>query len=96
MVMTMYCLTIEFPTPTEIGYVKVNPTTIHQCHIQSLQMGRKAVGEPTEALSKPTIRGDVLVIEQRLGSDITLNSLDPKEEYLKPKLIDQTTDVQVD
>ena len=31
--------------------------------------------------------GDVLAIEQRLGFDITLDNLDPREEYLKPKSI---------
>ena len=37
--------------------------------------------------------GDVLTIEQRLGSDVTLNSLDPKEEYLKLESVEQTINI---
>ena len=39
--------------------------------------------------------GDVLVIDQRLGSDVTLDSLDPKEKYLKLESIEQTVDIQI-
>ena len=33
MVTIVYCLTIKFPTPTRVGYVKANLTTMRQCHI---------------------------------------------------------------
>lgn len=63
MVTTMYYLTIKFPTPTRVRYIKANPTTTRECHIQSLQMGKEAIREPPEASIELAIRGDVLAIE---------------------------------
>ena len=63
MVMVVYCLTIKFPIPIRIRYVKANPTTERQCHIQSLQIGREVVGEPTTTPTKQAMGGDVLVID---------------------------------
>ena len=95
MVIAVYCLMIKFPTLIRVGYIKANPTTMRECHIQSLYMGKEAVRGSPEASAKLAIRGDVLVIEQRLGFDITLDSLDPRKEYLKSEPIGQTIDVQI-
>ena len=46
MVIAVYCLTVKFPTPTGVGYVKIDQATTRQCHIQSLQLSRQSVGIP--------------------------------------------------
>ena len=57
-------------------------------------MGRETIGELIETPTKPTIGCDVLTIDQRPRSDITLDSLNPKKEYLKSEPIGQTTFIQ--
>ena len=78
MVTTMYYLTIKFPTPMRIKYVKANQTTTQKCHIQSLQLSGEVITKPIKVVVE-----DVLAIEHRVGEDIILDSLDPKEEYIK-------------
>ena len=56
-------------------------------------MGREAVRESVGTSTEPTITGNVLAIEQRTGSDVTLDSMDPREEYLKLELIEHTVDI---
>ena len=63
MVTAVYCLTIKFPTPIGVEYVKANSTTAQQCHIQSLQIGKEIVREPTKTSVEPVVGGDVLAIE---------------------------------
>ena len=41
------------------------------------------------------VAGDELAIEQKAKYDITLNNLDPKEEYIKPKPVEQTINIHV-
>ena len=79
MVTAVYCLTIKFPTPIGVGYVKANLTTARQCHIQSLRIDRKTIGELAGTPTELAMGGDVLAIDQRPGSDITLDSLDLKD-----------------
>ena len=40
MVSTVYCLTVKFPTPTEVGYIKADQATARQCHIQAIHLSR--------------------------------------------------------
>ena len=79
MITIVYYLTIKFLTPTKIRYVKANQATARQCHLQSLQLSNKAMTKLTEVIAR-----DVLAIGQRVGKDITLDSLDLREEYIKP------------
>ena len=72
MVIAVYYLTIKFPNPTGIGYVKADQGIGRQCHNQSLQLSRQVVSKPDEVVIK-----DVLEIE-RDGSMITLDNLDSR------------------
>ena len=89
MVTAVYCMTIKFLTPTRIGYVKVDQATTRQCHNQSLQLSRQAISEPDKVVTR-----DVLAIK-RDGSTITLDNLDPKEDYLKPEPFERIVEVQI-
>ena len=42
------------------------------------------------------ISKDVLAIKHGSGSNVTLDSLDPRKEYLKPESIEQKMDVQIE
>ena len=88
-VTTIYCLTIKFLTPTRIRYIKANQATAWQCHIQSLQLSKQAIAESNEVITR-----DVLAIE-RDRSRITLDSLDPREDYPKLEPIKRTIEVQI-
>ena len=46
-------------------------------------MGREAIEEPAGTPIELAMTGDVLAIDHRLGSNITLDSFNPREEYLK-------------
>ena len=58
-------------------------------------MDRDVVREPKKTSVEPTIGGDILAIEQRLGSDIILDSLNPREEYLKSEPVKKIVDIQI-
>ena len=68
-------LDLKFMTHTGIIYVKPNQATTKQCHLQSLQLS----GEAIIGLREIMIR-DVHAIEKKVGVDITLDRLDPKDE----------------
>ena len=90
MVTAVYCLTVKFPTPTGVGYIKANQATARQCHLQSLQLSQQIAGTLGTDLS-----GDVLAIEQLSDPIIPLEELDPREDYLKPEPVEQTQDVRL-
>ena len=90
MMTAVYCLIVKFSTPTGVGYIKTDQATARQCHIQSLQLSHPSVGIPKKELS-----GDVLAIEQKIDMPISLEELDPCEDYPKPKLVEQTEEIQL-
>ena len=81
-VSAVYCLTVKFPTPTGVGYIKADQATARQCHIQAIHLSKQAVTEPEKAVT-----GDVLAIE-RNGSGIDIEDLDPREDYPKPEPVE--------
>ena len=87
MVSTVYCLTVKFPTPTGVGYIKLDQVTARQCHIQAIHLSKQAVPE----LDK-VVTGDVLAIE-RDGSEIDIEDLDLREDYPKPEPVEQTEEI---
>ena len=89
MVSTVYCLTIKFPTPTKVGYIKADQATARQCHIQAIHLSRQAVSEPEKA-----VIGDVLAIG-RSDSKIGIEDLDPREDYPKPEPVEQTEEISI-
>ena len=70
-------------------YIKADQATARQCHIQAIHLSKQAVCKPEEAIT-----GDVLAIE-RDGSKITVEELDPREDYPKPEPIEQTEEIQI-
>ena len=60
---------------------------------QSQQMGWEAVREPLRTSIESPIEGDVLTSKQRPGLDVTLDSLDLREEYQKLESVEQTIDI---
>ena len=82
MVSAVYCLTVKFPTPTEVGYIKTDQATARQCHIQAIHLSKQAVSEPEKVVTE-----DVLAIE-RDGSEIDIEDLDPREDYPKPEPVE--------
>ena len=89
MVSAVYCLTIKFPTPTGVGYIKADQATARQCHIQAIHLSRQAVSEPEKAIT-----GDVLAID-RSDSGIGIEDLDPREDYPKPEPVEQTEAISI-
>ena len=89
MVSTVYYLTVKFPTPTRVGHIKEDQVMTRQCHIQSIHLSKQAVSE----LGK-VVTWDILAIE-RDASKINVNGLDPKEDYPKPELMEQTEEIEI-
>ena len=89
MVSIIYYLTIKFPTPTGVGYIKADQVTAQQCHIQSIHLSKQAVFEPEKVVT-----GDVLAIK-RNGSGIDREDLDPREDYPKPEPVEQTEEIDI-
>ena len=52
MVSMVYCLTIKFPTPTGVEYIKANQAMARQCHIQVIHLSKQIVPEPKEGLQE--------------------------------------------
>ena len=46
MVSAVYCLTIKFPIPTGVGYIKADQAMARQCHIQAIHLGKQVVCKP--------------------------------------------------
>ena len=82
MVPVVYCLTVKFPTPTKVGYIKADQATARQCHIQAIHLSKQTVSEPEKV-----VIGDVLAIE-RDGSKIDIEDLDPREDYPKSEPVE--------
>ena len=89
MISTVYCLTVKFPTPTGVEYIKVDQATTWLCHIQAIHLSKQAVTE-----SEKTVTGDVLAIE-RNGSGIDIEDLDLREDYPKPEPVEQTEEINI-
>ena len=89
MVSAVYCLTVKFPTPTRVGYIKADQATARQCHIQAINLSKQAVFK----LEK-VVTGDVMAIE-RDGSRIDIEDLDLKEDYPKPEPVEQTEEINI-
>ena len=89
MISTVYCLTVKFPTPTRVGYIKIDQATARQCHIQAIHLSKQAVSEPEKVVT-----GDVLAIE-RDGSEIDIEDLDPREDYPKLEPMEQTEETNI-
>ena len=89
MVFAVYCLTVKFPTPTRIGYIKADQAIVRQCHIQSIHLSKQAVSKLREVVT-----GDILAIE-RDGSIIDVNGLDPRDDYPKPELVEQIEEIEI-
>ena len=83
-----FCLTVKFLTPTEVGYIKADQALTRQCHIQVIHFSKQIVSEPE------VVTRDVLAIE-RDGLDISIDDLDPKENYPKPKPVEQTEKIDI-
>ena len=82
MVSAVFYLTVKFPTPTRVRYIKADQVTARQCHIQAIHLSKQAVSEPEKAVT-----GDVLAIE-RNSSKIDIKDLDPRENYPKPEPVE--------
>ena len=89
MVSAIYCLTVKFPTPTGVGYIKVDQAMARQCHIQAIHLSKQIVPEPKEA-----VKEDILAIE-RDGSKINIEDLDPRKDYPKPEPVKQTEKIDI-
>ena len=89
LVSVVYYLTVKFPTPTGVGYIKADQATVRQCHIQVIHLNKQAVSEPEKVVT-----GDVLTIE-RDGSRIKVEDLNPREDYPKPEPIEQTEKINI-
>ena len=87
MVTVVYCLTIKFPTSIGVGYMKAKPDHRTLVPYPVPPYRPKSRRRTKKTPIEPTIRGDVLAIDQRPRFDITLDSLDPREEYLKPESV---------
>ena len=88
-VSAVYCLTVKFPTPTGVGYIKTDQATARQCHIQAIHLSKQAVTE-----SEKAVTGDVLAIE-RNGSGIDIEDLDLREDYPKPEPVERTEEINI-
>ena len=89
MVSAVYCLTVKFPTPTRVGYIKVDQAMACQCHIQSIHLSKQVIPE-----SKEVVIGDILATE-RDGLKINIVDLDPREDYPRPELVEQTEKIEI-
>ena len=89
MVSAVYCLTVKFPTPTGVGYIKADQATARQCHIQAIHLSKQVVSE-----SENMVTGDILAIE-RDGSGVNIEDLDPREDYPKPEPVEQTEQISI-
>ena len=89
MVTAVYCLTVKFPTPIRVRYIKKDQAMARQCHIQFIHLSKQAIREPEKA-----VIGDILAIE-RDGSGISVDDFNPREDYPKLEPIEQTKKIEI-
>lgn len=82
MVETVYCLTVKFPTPKGIGYVRADRTVEMKCYLNSLRI-----------VESHKWTQDVMEI---VGvQDILIEQLNCREDTFKPLPVEQKTRIEL-
>ena len=89
MVTIVYCLIVKFSTSTGIRYIKVDQAMARQCHIQSIHLSNQVIPDPKKVTTR-----DILAIKCD-GSKIRVDDLDPRENYPKSELVEQTKEIEI-
>lgn len=82
MVTVVYYLTVKFPTPTGIGFVRADLGKARQCKVRAIELTQNVPSRPS-----------VKEIKSNNANQIPLDELNHREEFLKSEPVGDTTPV---